>query len=207
MEERAGEGFGGTEPNALQIRNVFHSVSQLQMDLLDWLASSHWLEAFGAPPVLQTELTLVCSFLSSFMSARFSLSFALSSRKRPTTSDVWAIQDLIALSLLRWASIICRTHEVNTGNRLRPYKQGGNTLKGLPQPKSHTRYFSYDCHTHRFIELFACLCGIHSAWEGDCGHGGVQGMDDAVVYGAHHLQHLLRNNTVGQTDTQQLPLN
>lgn len=113
MEERAGEGFGGfdgTEPNALQIRNVFDRVSQLQMDLLDWLASLHRLEAFGAPPpVLQTELTLVCSFLSSFMSARFSLSFALSSRKRPTTSDVWAIQDLIALSLLRWASIICRT--------------------------------------------------------------------------------------------------
>lgn len=47
-------------------------------------------------------------------------------------------------------------------------------------------------HTHRFIELFAGLCGIHFAWEGDCGHGGVQGMDNAVVYSAHHLQYLLK---------------
>lgn len=46
------------------------------------------------------KLALVCSFLSCLMSARFSLSFALSSRKRPTTSEVWAIQDLMALSLL-----------------------------------------------------------------------------------------------------------
>lgn len=54
------------------------------------------------------KLTLVCSFRSCLMSARFSLSFALSSRKRLTTSEVWPIQDLIALSLLRWASINCQ---------------------------------------------------------------------------------------------------
>lgn len=52
---------------------------------------------------------------------------------------------------------------------------------------------SLESHTHRFIELFACLCGVHFAREGDSGHGGVQGVDYAVVYGAHHLQHLLRN--------------
>lgn len=45
--------------------------------------------------------------------------------------------------------------------------------------------------THRFIKLFACLCGINFAWEGDSGHSGVQGVDDAVIYGAHCFQHLL----------------
>lgn len=63
---------------------------------------------------------------------------------------------------------------------------------------SDTMCFGHDCHTHRFIELLACLCGIHFAWEGDCGHGGVQGVDDAVIYGAHHLQYLLRKAQWGK---------
>lgn len=61
----------------------------------------------GRAQILQLKgLTLVCSFLSCLMIARFSLSFALCSRNCPTTSDVWAIQVLMALSLVRWASII-----------------------------------------------------------------------------------------------------
>lgn len=58
------------------------------------------------------------------------------------------------------------------------------------------RTWKWCSYTHRFIKLFACLCSIHFAWEGDCGHGGVQGMDDAVIYGTHYLQHLLRNTQV-----------
>lgn len=45
--------------------------------------------------------------------------------------------------------------------------------------------------THRFIKLLACLSGINFAWEGDSGHSGVQGMDDAVIYCAHGFQDLL----------------
>lgn len=158
------------------------------------------LQVFGIwhPLVFEAGLTLVCSFLSCLMMARFSLSFALSSRSCPTTSDVCAIQALIALSLLRWASNIC-------GREMRCITHKNFTVKTI-QANSDCIFLSCRhkliCfwpiwthsvyrHTHGFIELFACLCGIHFAWERDSGHSGVQGMDDAIIYGAHDLQHLL----------------
>lgn len=139
------------------------------------------------------KLTLVCSFRSCLMSARFSPSFALSSRKRPTTSEVWPIQDLIALSLLRWASINCQ--------KVKDYHHWTQTAgtRSWYQTQECCKHFGY--YTHRFIELLAGLRSIHFAWEGDCGHGGVQGMDYAVIYGAHNLQHLLRD-TQGCTNNQ-----
>lgn len=126
-------------------------------------------------------LTLVCSFLSCLISAMFSLSFALSSRSCPTTADVWAMQDLIALSRLRWASIIYAKHKVITSGK---------------QLKNKTSYFIYDGHTHRFIEFFACLCCIHLPWEGHCGHCGVKAMDNSVIYSSHCLQYLLKNKHI-----------
>lgn len=49
--------------------------------------------------------------------------------------------------------------------------------------------------THRIIQLLARLCSVHLAREGDRGHSGVQSVDDAIVHGAHKLQHLLKNIT------------
>lgn len=125
---------------------------------------AHILQLGGVwnPLVLETGLTLVCSFLSCLMSARFSLSFALSSRSCPTTSDVLTIHDLIALSLLRWASIICGKQEVMTRKQQLQYDKKSLTINHSPKC-TEICYCSHYCHTHRFIELFACLCGIHFA--------------------------------------------
>lgn len=120
-------------------------------------------------------LTLVCSCLSSLISFRLSPSFARSSRSCPTSSDFWAIQALIALSRFWWASINCGTQERH-------------------QVKvwiTHTNSWFFS-DTHRFIELFARLLSVYFSWEWRCGHSCVQSVDDAVVYGSHRFQHLLK---------------
>ena len=66
----------------------------------------------------QTRLTLVCSFLSCLTRVRLSRSLPLSSRSCPTTSEVWAIQLLMALSRLRWPFIIYKTDDTTYRNKV-----------------------------------------------------------------------------------------
>lgn len=116
-----------------QSENMFLWLGWNEPSTLEWEMVRLTSYSFGgawSPLLFTTAPTLVCSFLSCLMSARFSLSFALSSRSFPTTWDVWAIQDLIALSRLRWASISCGAHEVVIGEKLPQCgmeKWGGNT--------------------------------------------------------------------------------
>lgn len=134
--------------------------------------------------------TLFCAFLSCLMINRLSLSFALASRNLPTTSEVSLIHVLIALSLLKWASISWKRH---LGHSKPTYTHTHYQVS--PHASKHTIWLSLEwcvliilCteqQTYRLVELFARLLGVHFAWEGHRGHCGVESVDNPVIEGTH----------------------